>query len=260
MTEYLVFRLYGPLAAWGNIAVGEERPSFRFPTKSAIIGLCAAAMGIRRDTDSEQVKLSQGLGFAVKTFESGSLLRDYHTIQTPGPTGKNAGPRMTRRQELSDGFHGEKLVIGTILSSRDYYCDSLHDVALWGKDLELSLSQLREHLRRPKFQLYLGRKACTLALPLKPEIIASETLKGAFRMYNELHSVAAQKESRLYALYCKIPFSTAESNSATYHWEDTPDSGLASQAQVSRRDEVLSRQRWQFLERSESYSLEKETD
>jgi len=254
MTEYLVFRLYGPLASWGNIAVGEERPSFRFPTKSAIIGLCAAAMGIRRDTDSEHVQLSQGLGYAVKTFESGSLLRDYHTIQTPGRVGKNAAPKVTRRQELSD-----RLNLGTILSSRDYYCDSLHDVALWAKDSGLSLSQLREHLHRPKFQLYLGRKACTLALPLKPEIIAAETLKTAFQKYNELRVSEMQKESPLQALSVKPPFVSLVGR-ATYHWEDKPDSGLASQAQVSRRDEVLSRQRWQFLERSESYSIEKETD
>jgi hypothetical protein len=26
MAEYLIFRLYGPLAAWGTMAVGEIRP------------------------------------------------------------------------------------------------------------------------------------------------------------------------------------------------------------------------------------------
>jgi CRISPR system Cascade subunit CasD len=38
MRDYLLFRLYGPLAAWGDIAVGEYRPSFAHPSKSAIIG------------------------------------------------------------------------------------------------------------------------------------------------------------------------------------------------------------------------------
>ncbi|MBE7440781.1 MAG: type I-E CRISPR-associated protein Cas5/CasD [Spirochaetales bacterium] len=255
MKDYLIFRLYGPLAAWGTIAVGEERPSFRFPTKSAIMGLCAAAMGIRRDADPEHIRLSQGLGFAVKTFESGSLLRDYHTIQTPGRAGKNSAPKVTRRQELSD-----RLNLGTILSSRDYYCDSLHDVAIWAKDSKLSLPELREHLQRPKFQLYLGRKACTIALPLKPEIIAAETLKAGFQKYKELQAAAMEKESLLQALTVKPPFASLERNSATYHWEDKPDSGLASQARVSRRDAILSRQRWQFLGRNESYALEKESD
>ena len=36
MRAYLVFQLYGPLASWGDIAVGETRPSTPIPSKSAI--------------------------------------------------------------------------------------------------------------------------------------------------------------------------------------------------------------------------------
>ncbi|EMO62112.1 CRISPR-associated protein Cas5 [Leptospira borgpetersenii serovar Pomona str. 200901868] len=59
MKDYLVFRLYGPLVSWGNIAVGEYRPSDSFPTKSAIIGLISASFGFDRSEDgkiSELVK------------------------------------------------------------------------------------------------------------------------------------------------------------------------------------------------------------
>ena len=42
--DYLLFRLYGPMASWGEIAVGETRHSAAYPGKSAIIGLLAAAM------------------------------------------------------------------------------------------------------------------------------------------------------------------------------------------------------------------------
>ena len=46
--DYLVFRLYGPMCSWGDIAVGEVRPSTVHPSKSAILGLIAAALGVKR--------------------------------------------------------------------------------------------------------------------------------------------------------------------------------------------------------------------
>ena len=49
--EYLLFRLYGPLASWGEIAVGESRHTAAYPGKAALIGLLAAALGIRRDEE-----------------------------------------------------------------------------------------------------------------------------------------------------------------------------------------------------------------
>ncbi|MBU1741588.1 MAG: CRISPR-associated protein Cas5 [Proteobacteria bacterium] len=51
MTEFLLFRLYGPLASWGGIAVGEYRPTDAHPSKSAVLGLLAAAAGVDRADD-----------------------------------------------------------------------------------------------------------------------------------------------------------------------------------------------------------------
>lgn len=83
MKDYLVFRLYGPLVSWGNIAVGEYRPSDSFPTKSAIIGLISASFGFDRSEDGKISELVKSVFFATKTLNPGNLLRDYHTIQTP---------------------------------------------------------------------------------------------------------------------------------------------------------------------------------
>ena len=60
MHEYLLFRLYGSMASWGDIAVGEFRPTFDHPSKSAVMGLIAAAMGIRRDEEERQRELAAG--------------------------------------------------------------------------------------------------------------------------------------------------------------------------------------------------------
>ena len=39
MAQYLVFRLYGPLASWGLPAVGGDRQTGLAPSRSAILGL-----------------------------------------------------------------------------------------------------------------------------------------------------------------------------------------------------------------------------
>src|SRR6056297_3475917 len=100
--KYLVFRLYGPLSAWGGIAVGESRHSAVYPSKSALLGLLAAALGIRRDEEARQAALAAGYQFAVKVLRTGSLLRDYHTTQVPDSAGK-----LVYRTRCDELLHGK---------------------------------------------------------------------------------------------------------------------------------------------------------
>ena len=176
MRDYLVFRLYGPMAAWGDIAVGEYRPTFAHPSKSAIIGFLAAAMGIRRDEEERQKSLAESCSYAVRVDAIGSLLRDYHTAQVPSSgTGRNRRIYSTRRAELAETG------LNTILSSRDYRCDAAYTVAIsFSEEAPYSAQQLVSSLSKPTFTLYLGRKSCPLALPLAPRIVNAETVKDAF--------------------------------------------------------------------------------
>ena len=99
MTEYLLFRLYGPLASWGRVAVGGVRGSDAHPSKSAVLGLVAAALGLRRDDAAAQARLAAGYGFAVRVDAPGVLLRDYHTAQVPGRSALKRRPHATRRDQ-----------------------------------------------------------------------------------------------------------------------------------------------------------------
>ena len=47
--DFLVFQLQGPMAAWGDTAVGEFRPSLDAPGLSSLVGLLGAALGLRRE-------------------------------------------------------------------------------------------------------------------------------------------------------------------------------------------------------------------
>jgi CRISPR system Cascade subunit CasD len=234
MRDYLVFRLYGPMAAWGEIAVGEYRPSFAHPSKSAIIGLLAAALGIRREEEDRQKSLADSCLYAVRTDAIGTLLRDYHTIQVPSSgTGRNRKVFYTRRAELSE------TKLNTILSSRDYRCDAVYTVAVSIRDgSSVNAQQLAEALRKPVFTLYLGRKSCPLALPLAPRIIPAATVKEAMEEFNipkDDIEILVEQES------CAVFW---EGDHGGYHPEQI----------ISRRDMPLSRTRWQFAERKENFA------
>lgn len=88
MNRYLLFRLYGPMAAWGGTAVGEYRPSDAQPSRTAILGLLAAAVGIRRDQEDALNDLDRSVEIAVRLDMPGEVMRDYHTTQVP-PEGKS---------------------------------------------------------------------------------------------------------------------------------------------------------------------------
>ncbi len=229
MRDYLLFRLYGPLAAWGDIAVGEYRPSFAHPSKSAVIGLLAAALGIRRDEEERQNSLAGSCSYAVRVDSMGVLLRDYHTTQVPSV--RKGLIHYTRRSELATDD------LNTILSSRDYRCDAAYTVAITVADNSPhTAQQLASALERPVFILYLGRKSCPLAMPLSPQVVSAATLSDA------LESVPPTEE-----LSAIIP-----KGAATVYWEDDAESGLGRLHVISRRDEPRSRKRWQFADRHEN--------
>lgn len=269
--EYMLFRLYGPLASWGEIAVGVSRHTAPYPGKSALLGLLAAALGIRRDDENRQLFLTAGYQFAVKVISPGSLLRDYHTTQVPPKVAVERYHAPTRKDELTalKKYQAETSnYSGTILSSREYRCDALSLVAVRALEgAPYSLRELREALLYPKFHLYLGRKACPLAAPLNPCVCSADGIGQALDEYRHGPLYVSQKLIRAaikevktghvsnasvlsglsredeYALYISR-------QQVCYYWEG--DAGdLKAQQVLTRHDQPLSRSRWQFTQRME---------
>ncbi|WP_061250249.1 type I-E CRISPR-associated protein Cas5/CasD [Leptospira alstonii] len=241
MKDYLVFRLYGPLSSWGNIAVGEYRPSDSFPSKSAVVGLISASFGIDRSDDEKISDLLESVFSSVKAIAPGNLLRDYHTIQSPGNVKRKL---LTRKDELLDSEYVE-----TILSSRDYRTDAVFDIALSEKkNPSYSLEKIRNALLNPVFTPFLGRKSCVIALPMFPTIVGSDSCLNAFKEYNNI--LINKYESSGF----KDPLSslTSDPSAFVFLWED-PDENVSADHIRIRRDEVLSRKRWQFQERKEFF-------
>lgn len=182
MAEHLVFTLYGPLQAWGSVAVGELRPCAGHPTRSGMLGLLAAALGIRRGEDDRLRALSDGYGVAVRVDDPGDRFTDYHTAQVPSHKNKRAFH--SRRDELG-GKLAPHEALNTILSRRDYLADARFTACLrpWNEGVSPSLQELLAALERPKLTPYLGRKSCPPGLPFLPRIVRAEDALGALAAY-----------------------------------------------------------------------------
>ena len=235
--DYLVFQLQAPLSAWGETAVGEFRPTANYPSESALLGLLAAALGIRREEEDAHAALRNGYGFAIGVLSSGRLLRDYHTAQVPGRVSLKNRPHNSRRDELNL----PKYELNTILSTRDYRQDAASVVAVQVRDgAPYALSDMAQALATPRFTLYLGRKACPPAVPLNPQIIAAENALTALQAYQQ--ALAERGGATALALERMV-------------WGEGIESGAAHDLEVVRKDRVLSRGHWQFGDRIEYVAL-----
>uniref|UniRef100_E6QU41 CRISPR-associated protein Cas5 family n=1 Tax=mine drainage metagenome TaxID=410659 RepID=E6QU41_9ZZZZ len=252
--ETMIFQLQAPLSSWGEVAVGEYRPSAEYPSQSAIQGLLGAALGIARDDDAAQTALRTGYRLAVGVLSQGRLLRDYHTTQVPSRVDLKKRPHATRRDELSL----PKQDLNTILSSRDYRQDAAALVAIQVvANAPYSLIELADALKTPKFVLYLGRKSCPVGVPLYPCVLNAETISMAFTVYQQQLADLWQQQ---------LPRHTESNNLAVQKiaWgddfgaDDLSVMGVQRDLSITRKDQVITRQGWQFADRNEHIAIVKE--
>jgi CRISPR system Cascade subunit CasD len=250
--ETLVFQLSAPLSAWGDVAVGEYRPTAEYPSHSAIYGLLCAALGIVRDDEKAQLAMQSSYRIAVGVLSQGRLMRDYHTTQVPGRTSLKNRPQATRKDELSI----PKFDLNTILSNRDYRQDADSLVAVQvNAQASFSLLQIADAIKQPKFILYLGRKSCPVAAPLFPTIMNVETVYAAFQNYQRL--VAERWEQHL-TKFDKPPAVATLKKIAwgdEFGLDDLKSIGHQRDLSIRRKDKVITRRGWQFADRAEYIAL-----
>jgi CRISPR system Cascade subunit CasD len=248
MPQAVVFTLWAPFAALGDVAVGERRAGFDRPGRSAVLGLVAAALGLDRADDEAQASLDRDYLLAQRVVHRGDLLQDYHTVQAPPADRK--GRWTTRRDAVDQPRH----LLGTLLSLRDYRVAPFADIVLirQGGRPQFAPTRIAEALRRPAFTLYFGRKACPLGLPPAPTIIETETLAAAFTAAESHRSLPARDiaghlrgNSENIAVYADIDL-TREGRGL-----DMLQSDYRISRVERRRDGRANRHRWQIELRAE---------
>jgi CRISPR system Cascade subunit CasD len=166
-TGYLALLLDAPLQSWGFASRFQRRTTGLHPTKSGVLGMICAAMGIGKGTDAERQLLQAPLtmtSIAIPRVVGGPRsvvaapvpvrrLEDFHTVQnTRRASGKpNNDPVVTRRQYLADAKFG---------------------IILTGD--RASLDRIADALRDPVWGIWFGRKSCIPAEPVCRGVFKSE--------------------------------------------------------------------------------------
>ncbi|MDF9816783.1 type I-E CRISPR-associated protein Cas5/CasD [Streptomyces sp. SPB162] len=209
MSYVLLVRLAAPLQSWGMASRFSHRDTHTRPTKSAVVGLCAAALGRDR---TDPVDDLAGLVFGVRADHPGTPVRDYHTVGAgrfplrPRDiiTDHRRAATVAKSMEAADGpgFGHHELagwygapkkiaadpVSGTLVSGelsrramiteRWYLSDAAFLVGLQYADQAL-LEEIGHALEHPKQLLWLGRKSCPPSGTLAAEIVPG-TVGDAF--------------------------------------------------------------------------------
>lgn len=177
MREFLILKLHGPMQAWGEHTFEGHRPSANFPTRSGLLGLLGACLGIARTERDRLQKLADSIGLAVRV--------DERSI-----TGSDGRVRRLRQLKITD-YHtikdARKNYAGldcheTIQTWREYLLDAEFTVALWNvSQAAIDLHEIAEAVRRPYFTPYLGRRSCPLTRPLFEARLSAENVLEALK-------------------------------------------------------------------------------
>ncbi|ACI50220.1 CRISPR-associated protein Cas5 family [Gluconacetobacter diazotrophicus PA1 5] len=253
MGQFLTFAMVAPMASFGAIAVGERRDGWDRPARSAVLGLMAACLGLTRDDEDAQAALAADYGLAILCHAPGKLLTDYHTAQA-APARRNWRPA-TRAEELA-ASPGD---LATILSRRDYRMGTWHLGAVWtsGKTARWSLEALQAAMREPVFTPSLGRRSCPAGLPLAPSVTDGVS---AAAVLLDRHRNGPEAGLRIRHDSFRRQFAGASRSGGLLLVLDAVDmaehgGGHTPLRREIRRDQPLSRRRWQFGLREEAVLL-----
>ena len=142
----LLLRLEGPMQSWGFRSRFDYRDTALEPTRSGVIGLICAAMGLGR---GEKISQFDPLRMGVRIEKEGCPERDYHTALAV---------------IKADGSGTD-----TVVSRRDYLADASFTVGLESEN-KMLLDKIAGALRNPEWPLFLGRKSFPLSVPpLRPD-------------------------------------------------------------------------------------------
>ncbi|OGN79070.1 MAG: type I-E CRISPR-associated protein Cas5/CasD [Chloroflexi bacterium GWB2_54_36] len=139
--DTLLIQLVAPMQSWGIQSLHGDRDSGLEPSKSGVIGLICAAMGMDRTADLSKVA---ALRMGVRVDREGTLKKDFQKAEPLDATGNIVG----------------KVTIGY----RHYLSDAAFLVGLEG-DTQV-LAAVPTALQQPVYSLFLGRKAFPPAAPI----------------------------------------------------------------------------------------------
>lgn len=202
----LLLRLAAPMQAWGTRSRFDDRDTEAEPSRSGVLGLAAAALGLDR---AEPVDHLTRLAFGVRVDRAGVTGSDYHTAQLR-PGDPKTRTDVTRRAYLADAA---------------FWAGLEGDVGL--------LTELHAALKNPHWPLSLGRKAFQPSLPLFERPPLDLPLWEALLIAPSLRRYGPDEPYRLVLDREAVPERLRAAASPSRR-QDVPDGPFARRRYVSR--------------------------
>lgn len=182
--------LDAPMQSWGSSSRFTQRETDAFPTKSALIGLLAAAAGIDKHGADEEEKLAPFSALLLTVYrlprDGGRLverLSDFHTVGGGYDPKASAFDKMSIPRKASGGPSANAVI------TRRTYLTGARFIASFEGDAD-TISAAVRHLEDPVWGVWFGRKNCLPAMPLSPVTgtdrpAAVRALLGRLRAWEE---------------------------------------------------------------------------
>ncbi|WP_242518349.1 type I-E CRISPR-associated protein Cas5/CasD [Thiorhodovibrio litoralis] len=152
------------MQSWGLHSFEDYRPTNHFPTRSGLIGLFGACLGIERADQDRLSALNKSVEIAIRDdqgLDSGNrdelvassekspqVATDFHTVLQA----RKVGGRVNRYP---------------VVSRREYLFDARFTIAIGERaGAQFNLERIAKAAQHPCFTPVLGRRSCPLARPL----------------------------------------------------------------------------------------------
>jgi CRISPR system Cascade subunit CasD len=153
-TKCLALYFDAPMQSWGFQSRFDRRTTLGYPTKSGVVGMLCAAMGVQRN-DRESIRQLASLDMHVLVLAPAQRMTDFHTV------GGGYDPKMNRDCLPAKVDGGSP---ATVVTYREYLLGGKFAVLFHG-DATL-LERCESGLRDPKWGVWFGRKSCIPAAPI----------------------------------------------------------------------------------------------
>jgi len=168
-TAYLALLLDGPLQSWGFSSRFQRRTTNLYPTKSGVVGLICAAMGLAKGSPEEAQMLPELARLSMTAIAMPrnhvARLEDFHT--TGGGYDKKTEPQFIPRKASG------KPCDNPTVSRRQYLHDARFGVILAGD--RSVLDGVAAALKDPVWGVWFGRKSCLPAQPILRDLFRTQT-------------------------------------------------------------------------------------
>lgn len=184
MKDFLILKLQGAMQAWGGHTFEDFRPSYVFPTRSGVVGLLGACLGIDREEIAKREDLNNSFELTIISTKRKIKKNSYNNKEAMNHL---LIRKITDFHTVLDGRKADgKARKEAIVSYREYLCDAEFTLILDFKDnANYKLNKIKNAVEDPVFTPFLGRRSCPLHRPLFDKVVTAENIKQALEQLSD---------------------------------------------------------------------------